>query len=94
MPGGGEDLAGPPSTDMARPSSGGNPDLSGGGGGTKPLGADCTVDADCQSAMCRGFRQQTVHFCTQPCTLATGATDCPVPPTAGSCTNNGYCKFN
>jgi hypothetical protein len=93
-PGGGDpDLAGPVSTDMAH-GGGGNPDLAGGGGGTMPLGADCTVDGDCASGMCRQFRMGAVHFCTVPCAVATQTTDCPVPPTAGTCTNNGYCRFN
>jgi hypothetical protein len=26
------------------------------------------------------------------CTPATEATDCPVPPTSGTCNKQGYCK--
>ena len=90
------DLAGTqsPSPDMAgMPPA---PDLAGADltpGAPQPFGASCVVDGDCQSGMCRQFRMGTVHFCTQPCTVATQATDCPSPPSTGTCTNNGYCKF-
>ena len=60
--------------------------------GPKQLGDACTTDCECASAMCRQFQMGAVHLCTQPCTVATQATDCPTP-SAGTCTNNGYCKF-
>ncbi len=69
-------------------------DSSSGDGGSGAFGASCTVDGDCASKMCRQFRGMTVMFCTKPCTTATAAMDCPMPPSAGTCTNNGYCKFN
>lgn len=77
------------STDMAMPMH----DLAGVTPGTAAFGATCTVDGDCQSLMCRQFVMGTVHRCTKACTVATQATDCPAP-SAGVCTNNGYCKFN
>jgi hypothetical protein len=60
--------------------------------GPKALGDACTTDCECGSAMCRPFQMGAVHLCTQPCTVATQAADCPAP-SAGTCTNNGYCKF-
>jgi len=33
-----------------------------------------------------------VHLCTKPCTTATAAQDCPMPPTSGQCNLQGYCK--
>jgi hypothetical protein len=62
--------------------------------GGLPLGSMCTQASDCASGLCEPFRMQTVHMCTQPCTTATQATDCPNPPTAGTCTPNMYCRFN
>jgi hypothetical protein len=64
-----------------------------GDAGTKAFGATCTTDCECQSAMCRPFSMGATHFCTKPCTVATQATDCPMPPSTAMCTNNGYCKF-
>ena len=61
--------------------------------GTKQLGETCTTDCDCQSSMCRQFAMGTTHLCTKPCTTATAATDCPMPPSTGMCTPNLYCKF-
>ena len=64
-----------------------------GDAGTKAFGAACTTDCECVTSMCRQFQMGTAHFCTQPCTPATAAHDCPMPPSTGMCTNNGYCKF-
>jgi hypothetical protein len=64
-----------------------------GDAGTKAFGAVCTTDCECASSMCRPFQMGAAHFCTQPCTVATQATDCPMPPSTATCTNNGYCKF-
>jgi len=64
-----------------------------GDAGTKAFGAPCTTDCECMSSMCRPFQMGAAHFCTQPCTVATQATDCPMPPSTAMCTNNGYCKF-
>src|SRR5438874_1193269 len=68
-------------------------DMAGQTAGTAAFGATCTVNGDCQSLLCEPFVMGTVHRCTKPCTVATQATDCPAP-SAGTCTNNGYCKFN
>lgn len=64
--------------------------------GTKAFGDTCTTDGptgDCMSGLCKPFAMGTVQRCTKPCTVATEATDCPAP-SAGTCTNNGYCKFS
>ena len=74
-------------------SGGGTPDAGPPDAGL-PLGSSCTLDTDCASDICRPFRMQTVHLCTKPCTAATQATDCPVPPTAGTCSPNQYCDFH
>ena len=88
--GGGENNAS--STDMA--STGVvSDDMAGQTPGTKAFGDLCTVNGDCQSLLCEQFAMGTVHRCTKPCTVATEATDCPAP-SALTCTNNGYCKFN
>jgi hypothetical protein len=68
-------------------------DMAGQTAGTAAFGASCTVNSDCQSLLCEPFVMGTVHRCTKTCTVATEATDCPAP-SAGTCTNNGYCKFN
>ena len=60
--------------------------------GPKHFGDACTTDCECDTSMCRQFQMGAVHLCTQPCTVATQATDCPAPSTM-TCTNNGYCKF-
>jgi hypothetical protein len=62
--------------------------------GTKAFGDTCATDADCVTGMCRNFDQRTVLKCTQPCTPATAATDCPAPPSTGECAGHGYCKLN
>ncbi len=74
----------------------GGPEDSGGApeGGGLPLGSACTMASDCASGLCEPFEMQTIHLCTVACTAATQAMDCPVPPTAGTCTPNMYCKFN
>jgi hypothetical protein len=92
--GGGGDLARMgSSTDMANHSVDmASTDLTS-AGGTLAFGADCNLDADCMSGMCRQFQMGAIHKCTQPCTPATQATDCPNPPSTGTCTNNNYCKF-
>lgn len=59
----------------------------------KAFGDTCTGDADCDSNMCRGFMMMTVMKCTKMCTTATQATDCPNPPSQGTCTNQNYCRF-
>lgn len=61
--------------------------------GTQKLGDTCAADDDCESGMCRAFQMMTVQKCTQACTKATEATDCPVPPTSGKCNQNGYCRM-
>ncbi len=88
--GGGSGGEGGGSTDMSTRMLG---DLAGLPTGTAAFGASCTVGSDCQSGLCEPFVQGTIHRCTKPCTVATQTTDCPSPPSAGTCTNNGYCKF-
>jgi hypothetical protein len=61
--------------------------------GTKAFGDTCTVNGDCQSAMCEQFVMGTVHRCSKPCTAATQTADCPAP-SDGTCTPNLYCKFD
>jgi hypothetical protein len=61
--------------------------------GTLQFGDTCATDCDCQSSMCRQFSMGATHRCTKPCTTATAATDCPMPPSTGMCTPNNYCKF-
>jgi hypothetical protein len=62
--------------------------------GAGQFGATCTKAADCMSGLCEPFRQQTIMLCTKSCTAATQATDCPNPPSAGTCTPKMYCRFN
>lgn len=75
-------------------SGGSETSSSGGGDGGAGLCQPCTQNSDCASNMCEGFVQQTVHLCTVACTTATEGTDCPNPPSAGTCTPNSYCKCN
>jgi hypothetical protein len=60
------------------------------GGGKQPFGGACSVDADCATGSC--FVGSAMSFCTMPCTAATQATDCPNPPTSGTCNMRGFCK--
>jgi hypothetical protein len=87
--GGGENNAS--STDMT--STMASSDMAGAVPGTKVFGDTCTVNGDCQSLLCEQFVMGTVHRCTKSCTVATQTADCPAP-SAGTCTPNGYCKFN
>ena len=72
----------------------GGADLAGGDAATDlsllPFGAPCMTNAQCQSNLCFVGGMQT--FCSLPCTTATEAQDCPVPPTSGLCNMKGYCK--
>jgi hypothetical protein len=61
--------------------------------GAKAFGDTCTVNGDCQSALCEQFAMGAVQRCTKSCTAATQATDCPAP-SDGTCTPNLYCKFD
>ena len=56
----------------------------------KPFGQPCAVNAECQSDLC--FVGGMMTFCSLPCTAATQAKDCPVPPTSGLCNMKGFCK--
>jgi hypothetical protein len=58
--------------------------------GGKAFGAACAMDNECATGHC--FIGNMMAFCTMPCTAATQATDCPVPPTSGTCNMRGYCK--
>lgn len=84
-----EDASGSDASDGAPEDATTNPE-----GGGLPLGSMCTMASDCASGLCEPFEMQTIHLCTVACTTATQAMDCPVPPTAGTCTPNMYCKFN
>jgi hypothetical protein len=55
-----------------------------------PFGVPCMTNAQCESNLCFVGGIQT--FCSLPCTPATAAQDCPVPPTSGMCNMKGYCK--
>jgi hypothetical protein len=78
--------------DMGSTTSGG--DMAGAPTGTKQFGELCTLATECQSGICGQFVMGTVHRCSKSCTVATQATDCPAPPSDGTCNNNGYCKFS
>jgi hypothetical protein len=56
----------------------------------KAFGETCAADNECQSKAC--FKGGMQAYCSLLCTVATAATDCPVPPTAGMCNNQGYCR--
>ena len=62
----------------------------GSGDGGLPFGSVCASNADCESNLC--FIGGNRSFCSLHCTMATAATDCPVPPTSGTCNMQGYCK--
>jgi hypothetical protein len=62
----------------------------GGDGGLLAFGAVCTTNAQCASDVC--FVGGNRAFCSMHCTAATQATDCPMPPTSGTCNMQGYCK--
>ncbi len=66
--------------------------LSDGGadGGLKPFGAPRAGGAECESDVC--FVGGNRSFCSMHCTEATQATDCPKPPTSGTCNLQGYGK--
>ena len=59
-------------------------------GGLLPFGQPCSANAQCESNVCFVGGNRT--FCSLHCTMATAATDCPVPPTSGTCNMQGYCK--
>jgi hypothetical protein len=71
-------------TDMAEAN---NADMAQGLGA---FGAACTQNSQCATGHC--FIGGMMSFCTMPCTAATAATDCPNPPTSGTCNMMGYCK--
>lgn len=86
--GGGDMHAGPTAPDGGAPLDA--------AGGQAAFGGTCSTDGDCQSGMCRAFAQGTIKRCTIACTYVNQndpAPECPKPPSAGLCTNNGYCKF-
>jgi len=58
--------------------------------GKLPFGAACTIDDNCATGHC--FIGGMASFCTMPCTAATQATDCPAPPTSGTCNMKNFCK--
>ena len=62
----------------------------GGDGGLLPFGSACSANSQCESNIC--FIGGNRTFCSLHCTMATAATDCPVPPTSGTCNMQGFCK--
>lgn len=78
-------VAAPSSTDAGAPNP--PPDAAATKAG---LFAACSVDADCESGVCRDFPAKGGLLCTKTCTTATASTDCP-PPSTG-CNNQGICK--
>ena len=79
---GGTESTNTPQPDLATAS---NPDAAG-----KAFGASCTMDIECATGHC--FVGGMSSFCTMTCTAATQATDCPNPPTSGTCNMRGFCK--
>lgn len=71
----------PPMTDV---------DGGSGDGGLLPFGSPCSANSQCESNLC--FIGGNRTFCSLHCTMATAATDCPVPPTSGTCNMQGFCK--
>lgn len=61
----------------------------GGDGGGTPYGTTCTSNANCSGTYnsCQMIMQKLI--CTKSCTMAS---DCPSPPTSGTCNGMGYCK--
>ena len=73
------------------PTTGGAETVDGGSGdGGLPFGMPCSANSECASNVCFVGGNRT--FCSLHCTMATAATDCPVPPTSGTCNMQGYCK--
>jgi hypothetical protein len=60
------------------------------GDGGLPFGSPCTMNSDCESNIC--FIGGNRTFCSIHCSIPTASTDCPVPPTSGTCNMQGYCK--
>jgi hypothetical protein len=75
---------------MPPPMEDGGSSDGGGDGGLLPFGQPCATNAQCESNLCFVGGNRT--FCSLHCTMATAATDCPVPPTSGTCNMQGYCK--
>jgi hypothetical protein len=81
--------------------SGGNSDAGGDSGSSSDAGGDsgapgfgqaCAVDKDCTDATYNSCQLiQHKMICTKSCKAASQATDCPAPPTSGTCNKNGYC---
>ena len=65
-------------------------DMGNSDGGGLAFGQPCAANSDCASNVC--FIGGNRTFCSLHCTMATAATDCPVPPTSGACNMQGYCK--
>lgn len=61
-----------------------------GDGDLLPFGQPCSANSQCESNLC--FIGGNRTFCSLHCTMATAATDCPVPPTSGTCNMQGFCK--
>jgi hypothetical protein len=88
--------AGDPTTsDMGSPGSGkfatdGGGDIVIPDGGKVPYLGACTTNDQCESGVCNAYPAKGGSFCTNPCTVATQAQDCP-PPSPG-CNHMGSCK--
>jgi hypothetical protein len=61
-----------------------------GGSDALPLGSPCMSNFDCASRVC--FVGGNRAFCSKHCSMDTAATDCPSPPTSGTCNMQGYCR--
>jgi hypothetical protein len=65
------------------------PDLDGAHG--LPFGSHCTANSECESDFCNAYPAKGGSFCTNHCTAATAAKDCP-PPSPG-CNMMQACKM-
>src|SRR4051794_32734390 len=74
------------STEEPPPIDAGSPDA-----GKRALGEPCAKDNDCASGAC--FVGTRRSYCSLRCTIATQATDCPIPPTGGICNYQGFCRL-
>ncbi|MFO0676620.1 MAG: hypothetical protein U0169_08805 [Polyangiaceae bacterium] len=59
-----------------------------GGASNKCIGDPCGANGECASGTC--FVGGSRSFCTKTCS---GPTDCPSPPYANVCNNQGFCRL-
>ena len=62
--------------------------IDGGCDGAKCVGDPCTKNGECATGAC--FIGGSRNFCTKQCS---GPADCPMPPYANVCNNQGYCRL-